>query len=82
MVIKSDLNLLQLEIKKLAELKESHNKMVNKYKNEIFPSYIEKFYKYKLSLINLQMLNSKEIIFSADIELDKQFYSIEKSKLF
>ena len=82
MVIKSDLNLLQLEVKKLAELKESHNKMVNKYKNEIFPSYIEKFYKYKLSLINLQMLNSKEIIFNNDIELDKKIYSIEKSKLF
>ena len=59
MVIKSDLNLLQLETKKLTKLKEAHNNMINKYQNEVFPSFVEKFYKYKLSLINTQMLKSE-----------------------
>ena len=82
MVLKSDLNSLQMKVKKLSELKESHNKMVNKYKNEIFPSYIEKYYKYKLSLINSQMLNNNDILFNNEIEIDNQLYSIAKSKLF
>ena len=82
MVLKSDFNLLQLEIKKLTKLKEGHSDMVNKYQNEIFPSAVENFYKYKLSLINTQMLNNKEIEINSEIELNKHLYSVEKSRLF
>ena len=82
MVLKSDLNYLQLEVKKLTKLKEGHNDMVNKYENEIFPSAVENFYKYKLSLINVQILNNKEIEINSEIELNKHLYSVEKSKLF
>ena len=82
MVIKSDLNYLQLEVKKLSRLKESHNKMVNKYENEIIPLTLENYYKYKLSLINSQILKKKIIDFNTEIELNKQLYSIEKTKLF
>jgi len=82
MVLKSDLNYLQFEVKKLTKLKECHNDMVNKYENEIFPSTVENFYKYKLSLINVQMLNNKEIEINSEIELNKHLYSVEKSKLF
>ena len=79
MVMKNDFNLLQLEIKKLAKLKETHNNKMTKYENEIFPSLIENYYKYKLSLINVQMLNKKDIEFKKEIELNNELYSIEKS---
>jgi len=82
MVLKSDFNLLQLEVKKLTKLKEGHSDMVNKYQNEIFPSVVENFYKYKLSLINTQMLNNKEIEMNSEIELNKHLYSVENSRLF
>ena len=79
MLIKNDFNSLQSEIKKLSKLKESHNDKMTKYENEIFPAIIEKYYKYKLSLINCQMINKKDIEFKKEIEINKQLYSIEKS---
>ena len=82
MVMKNDFNLLQSDIKKLAKLKETHNEKMAKYENEIFPSNIEKYYKYKLSLINSQMINKKGIEFKNEIELNKQLYTIEKSNSF
>ena len=78
MVIKSDFNLLQNEVKKLSKLKEGYDKMINKYENEVFPNEIEKYYKYKLSLINVQKLNNKEKEINKEIDL----FSIEKSKTF
>ena len=78
--MKNDFNLLQIEIKKLAKLKETHDNKMIKYENEIFPSVIEKYYKYKLSLINV--LNKKDIEFKKEIELNKELYSIEKSNTF
>ena len=78
--MKNDFNLLQTEIKKLAKLKETHDNKMIKYENEIFPSVIEKYYKYKLSLINV--LNKKDIEFKKEIELNKELYSIEKSNTF
>ena len=79
MLMKNDFNSLQSEIKKLSKLKESHNDKMTKYENEIFPAIIEKYYKYKLSLINCQMINKKDIEFKKEIEINKQLYSIEKS---
>ena len=82
MVTKNNFNFLQQEVKKLEKLRESYNNMINEYENNIFPSSIENYYKYKISFINSQKINNKEIGFCNEVEINKQLYSIEKSKLF
>ena len=76
MITKNNLNILKLDIKKLCKLKENHSKIIDKYENDIFPNTIQNYYKYKLLLILTQI---KE--YNKENELEKEFYTIEKSKI-
>ena len=89
MEIKNNVDSLQLDAKHLKKIKKAHENMLNNYENSIFPDTIEKYYINKLSLIfihtndNLSKKdkNKYDLDINTKIELNKELYSIEKSKV-
>ena len=89
MEIKNNVDSLQLDAKHLKKIKKAHENMFNNYENSIFPDTIEKYYINKLSLIfihtndNLSKKdkNKYDLDINTKIELNKELYSIEKSKV-
>ena len=85
MEIKNNVDSLQLDAKHLKNIKKSHENMLNNYENNIFPETVEKYYTNKLSLIFIQS-NDKDksknnLDINTKIEINKELYSIEKSKV-
>ena len=91
MEIKNNVDSLQLDAKHLKKIKKEHENMLNSYENNIFPDTIEKYYINKLSLIYIHTndniskkdknKNDFNIDINAKIELNKELYSIDKSKV-
>ena len=89
MEIKHNIELLQSEAKHLQKMKKSYETMLDNYENKIFPSTIEKYYENKLSSIYIQTIgniykkekNKTYLYKNSKIELNKDLFSIEKSKL-
>ena len=89
MEIKNNVDSLQLDAKLLKNIKKAHENMLNNYENNIFPNTIEKYYINKLSLIFIQSndniskkdKNKNDLDLNTKIEINKELYSIDKSKV-
>ena len=82
----NDLFLLQSDSKHLKKLKDLNETMIDNYENKIFPSTIEKYYQNLLSLIFIQTKNiainkEKNLQMNTKIEINKELYSIEQSRI-
>lgn len=89
MEIKNNVDSLQLDAKHLKNIKKDHENMLNNYENNIFPDTIEKYYINKLSLIFIQSndniskrdKSNNNLYLNTKIEINKELYSIEQSKV-